>query len=95
MSNILDTFAEITGATRKAILEKVGVAELQKNESVGVAELQKNESGFRALILDELEREAKKIYNESRPAIKVKAVLTTSESQILEKIFPEFKNFDP
>jgi hypothetical protein len=85
MSNILDTFAEITGATRKAILEKVGVAELQKNESV-----------FRALILDELEREKKKIiYNESRPAIKVKAVLTTSESQILKKFFPEFKNFDP
>jgi hypothetical protein len=87
MSNILDTFAEITGATKKVILEKVGVAELQKNESV-----------LRALILDELEREAKKgkiIYNESRPAIKVKAVLTTSESQILEKFFPEFKNFDP
>jgi hypothetical protein len=75
MSNILDTFAEITGATRKVILEKVGVAELQKNESV-----------FRALILDD---------NESRPAIKVKAVLTTSESQILKKFFPEFKNFDP
>jgi hypothetical protein len=91
MSGILDTFAEITGATKKAILEKVGVAELQKNESV-----------FRALILDELEREAKKIliiyiiiYNESRPAIKIKAVLTTSESQILKKFFPEFKNFDP
>jgi hypothetical protein len=87
MSGILDTFAEITGATKKAILEKVGVAELQKNESV-----------FRALILDELEREAKKkiIYNESRPAIKVKAVLTTSESQILEKNFPEFTlNFVP
>jgi DNA-directed RNA polymerase len=87
MSNILDTFAEITGATRKAILEKVGVAELQKNESV-----------FRTLILDELERDDNKNkinYNESRPAIKVKAVLTTSESQILKKIFPEFKNFDP
>jgi hypothetical protein len=52
MSGILDTFAEITGATKKAILEKVGVAELQKNESV-----------FRALILDEVEREAKKKNN--------------------------------
>jgi hypothetical protein len=81
MSNILDTFAEITGATRKAILEKVGVAELQKNESV-----------FRTLILDELEREAKKkfTYNESRPVIKIRAALTVSESQILEKNFPEF-----
>jgi hypothetical protein len=81
MSNILDTFAEITGATRKAILEKVGVAFAEITgatkkailEKVGVAELQKNESVFRALILDELD--------ESRPAIK--------------KFFPEFKNFDP
>jgi hypothetical protein len=88
MSKILDTFAEITGATKKAILEKVGVAELQKNESV-----------FRALILDELEREKKNkkffTYNESRPVIKFRAALTMSESQILEKNFPEFKNFDP